>query len=588
VVVTRPAVSGVVVVEEFTRVAPPLTERTAPFWTSGADGVLRIARCADCGRYRHPPRPVCPDCRGRGVAFEPVSGRGTVWSWTVNRYPWVPSMPPPYLVADIELAEQPGLRLLSNVVDCAPEAIYIGLPVEVCFSQAGDAYVPLFRPRDPRPDGPGTGHDDAPASGLRGPGLRGPGPQRLGPQRLGRRVPTRAAATSGAGTELERRVESRAAISGVGRSRIGRRLRIDPWVLTADAALAAIADAGLTPADIDGVSTYPGATWSTPGMTGAGVDDVRAMLGLRLRWHTGGGELAGQLGSVVNAVLAVGGGLANHVLCFRTVWESTAQDGYGSRAATLLDGGGTAGRPVRFGRELAQWTTPFGIGYPCHAALEMRRRVELAGATREQFAQVALMSRQYATRNEAAVYREPLDLDQYLAARAISDPVCIYDCDVPVDGSVAVVVSRADRVPDPTRAVRFEALGSASGFDEAAAMMWERTDLRPWDVDIAQVYDGFSVYALRWLEALGFCARYEGTEFVDGGTRIGPDGELPLNTGGGQLSGGRMHGYGGLLEACQQLRGEAGAHQLPSAPQVAVVTSGAETFTSSLLLGAPR
>jgi acetyl-CoA acetyltransferase len=359
-------------------------------------------------------------------------------------------------------------------------------------------------------------------------------------------------------------------------------------VLTADAALAAIADAGLSADDIDGVSTYPGAFWSTPGITGAGVDDVRAMLGLRLRWHTGGGELAGQLGSVVNAVLAVAGGLATHVLCFRTVWESTAQQGYGSRAATLLDGGGSGGRPVRFGRELTQWSTPYGIGYPCHAALDMRRRMELAGATREQFAQVALAARRGAARNEAAVYRDPLTLDDYLDARTISDPVCVYDCDVPVDGSVAFVVSSAGTAPDPGRAVGFEAVGSASGFDAAASMMWARTDLKPADVDVAQLYDGFTVYVIRWLEALGFAGPYEGTDFVDGGGRISPGGELPLNTGGGQLSGGRMHGFGGLLEACLQLRGEAGAHQLGARPEVAVVTSGAEQFTSSLLLGAPR
>lgn len=312
------------------------------------------------------------------------------------------------------------------------------------------------------------------------------------------------------------------------------------------------------------------------------------MLGLKTRWHTGGGELAGQLGSVVNAVLAIATGFATHVLCFRTVWESTAQQGFGNRAATLLSGGGTSGQPVRFGRELTQWTTPFGIGYPSHAALDMQRRMELAGATREQFAQLALAARRYAARNESAVYREPLTLDTYLNARMISDPVCLYDCDVPVDGSVAFVVSSVAQAADPARAVAFEALGSASGFDEAAAMMWARTDLKPADVDVAQVYDGFTVYAIRWLEALGFCGRYEGTAYLDGGERIGPDGELPTNTGGGQLSGGRLHGYGGLLEACLQLRGEAGAHQLASGPQVAVVTSGAEQFTSSLLLGAPR
>jgi acetyl-CoA acetyltransferase len=380
------------------------------------------------------------------------------------------------------------------------------------------------------------------------------------------------------------RVEELAVITGAGRSRVGRHLHTDPWQLTADAALAAIADAGLEPSDIDGLSTYPGAFWSTPGITGAGVDDVRSMLGLTLRWYTGGGELPGQLGSVVNAVMAVGSGLATHVLCFRTVWESTAQDGYGSRSAALLSGGGSGGQPVRFGRELQQWTIPFGIGYPCHAGLEMRRYLELAGATREQLAQIAVVARGYAAGNEAAVYRDPLTVEDYLSARMISDPACIYDCDVPVDGSVAFVVSRAGSAAAGSRSVRVAAIGSASGFDQAAEMLWSRTELKPSDVDVAQLYDGFSVYALRWLEALGFCGRYEGAAFVEGGHRIGPDGDLPLNTSGGQLSAGRLHGYGGLLEACVQLRGEGGPRQLPQRPEVAVVSSGAASFTSCLLL----
>ena len=105
-----------------------------------------------------------------------------------------------------------------------------------------------------------------------------------------------------------------------------------------DAALAAIDDAGLSVEDIDGLSTYPGAVGSTPGITGAGVDDVRSLLGLRLRWHTGGMEVPGQLGSIVNAVLAVGSGLVNHALCFRTVWESSAQDQLGSRSAAMRGG----------------------------------------------------------------------------------------------------------------------------------------------------------------------------------------------------------------------------------------------------------
>jgi uncharacterized OB-fold protein len=132
--------------EPFARVEPPRSARTAAFWQGGAEGELRIARCQACGWYLHPPRPVCPRCRGRDVLPEAVSGRGTLWSFTCNRYPWVPSMPVPYVVAEVELVEQPGLRLLTNLVECEPDGARIGMDVTVCFAEAGDAYVPLFRP----------------------------------------------------------------------------------------------------------------------------------------------------------------------------------------------------------------------------------------------------------------------------------------------------------------------------------------------------------------------------------------------------------------------------------------------------------
>jgi acetyl-CoA acetyltransferase len=167
----------------------------------------------------------------------------------------------------------------------------------------------------------------------------------------------------------------------------------------------------------------------------------------------------------------------------------------------------------------------------------------------------------------------------------VSDPLCIYDCDVPVDGSVAVVVSRVGSAAiDLTKAVRIEALGSASGWEASAEMLWSRTDLKPADVAMAQIYDGFTIYAVRWLEALGLIPKYQAGAFIEGGRRIALDGELPISTGGGQLSSGRLHGYGGLLEACLQLRGAGGERQVPGGPDVAIVSSGAESFTSCLLL----
>jgi acetyl-CoA acetyltransferase len=185
----------------------------------------------------------------------------------------------------------------------------------------------------------------------------------------------------------------------------------------------------------------------------------------------------------------------------------------------------------------------------------------------------------------------------------ISTPLCLYDCDVPVDGATAVIVSRREPATDLRRPVHLEAVGCGlrgpfawdQGDDlttmanrDAAAMLWRRTPLRPADVDVAQLYDGFSFLALSWLEALGFCSPGEGGPFVEGGTRIARDGQLPLNTGGGQLSGGRLHGFGHLHEAVIQLRGEAGERQVEDVPEVAVVAAGGGPLAGCLLLTGHR
>ncbi|MGH9059886.1 MAG: thiolase C-terminal domain-containing protein, partial [Acidimicrobiales bacterium] len=119
---------------------------------------------------------------------------------------------------------------------------------------------------------------------------------------------------------------------------------------------------------------------------------------------------------------------------------------------------------------------------------------------------------------------------------------------------------------------------------DAAAQMWSRTSLTPADVDVAELYDGFSILTMLWLEALGLCPVGESGPFVEGGSRIARDGELPLNTNGGQLSAGRLHGYGFLHEACLQLRGQAGERQLTSGPEVAAVAAGGGNTCGCLLL----
>ena len=135
-----------VITESFPRVRPKVTSRNAHFWHGGADGILRLLRCQVCGTYLHPPTPVCRSCRSMRVAPEALSGRGVVYAHTINHYQWLPDMAPPYVVALVELVEQEGLQLMTNIVGCAPTDVRTGMEVEVVFAHNDDVYVPLFRP----------------------------------------------------------------------------------------------------------------------------------------------------------------------------------------------------------------------------------------------------------------------------------------------------------------------------------------------------------------------------------------------------------------------------------------------------------
>ena len=247
-----------------------------------------------------------------------------------------------------------------------------------------------------------------------------------------------------------------------------------------------------------------------------------------------------------------------------------------------------------------QWNIPFRAYSAANwLALNAQRHFHEFGTTAEQLAMIAINARHNAGLNPKAIYRDPMTLDDYLNVRMISSPLCLYDCDVPADGSTAVIVSRPGTVPG----VKVESTGSAikgrpswDQFDDlttmaardAGAALWEHTDLTPADVDVVELYDGFSFLALTWLESLGFCGKGEGGPFIEGGHRIARDGELPLNTHGGQLSAGRLHGYGFLHEAVVQLRGEGGARQGPNTPDVAVAAAGGGPLAGCLLLTKSR
>jgi len=137
-------------------VLPELTDRNRHFWQGGRDGKLVFLRCQDCGYYLHPPSPLCPRDRSAHLAPEAVSGRGTLASYTVNHQRWLPGPEPPYVIGLVELVEQAGLRLTTNLVNCDPDSVRIGMEVRVVFAHradpGGDIWLPLFEPADGSPE----------------------------------------------------------------------------------------------------------------------------------------------------------------------------------------------------------------------------------------------------------------------------------------------------------------------------------------------------------------------------------------------------------------------------------------------------
>jgi acetyl-CoA acetyltransferase len=393
-----------------------------------------------------------------------------------------------------------------------------------------------------------------------------------------------------------RKAEDAAAITGIGQSAVGRRLNRSSLDLTLEAVSRAIVDAGLRPEDIDGLSAYPGAT-GMPGLGGPAAVDVQDALGLDVAWTSGSAEGPGQLLAVMNAVLAVAGGLARHVVVFRTVTESTVQ-GNAGRGAVKLKAHRGAGRDTVAGA--FQWLIPAGAYSPANwIALAATRYAHVYGLRREDLGAIAVAERVHAARNPTALFTAPLTMEEYLAGRMISTPLSLFDCDVPCDGSTALVVSAREAAADtrPTP-VLVEAIGSGvrgraqwvlredlttMSLHDVGAGLWRRTDLKPSDVDTAQLYDGFSFLTLLWVEALGFCGPGEAAAFLDGGRTMALDGALPMNTSGGQLSAGRLHGYGHLYEAVLQARGDAGVRQVRDA-EVVLASAGGGPFAGALLL----
>ena len=369
-----------------------------------------------------------------------------------------------------------------------------------------------------------------------------------------------------------------AVIAGAATFGCGEAPGFDDMALLVRAAHAAVADAGLTMLDIDGLCTASSAAtmWPMP---------VIEHLGLNPR-YIDGTMLGGSsfVAHLLPAMRALQAGQCNAVLIC-----------YGSAQRTAAFGRKEIVAARRF-LDPQPYEYPYEPLLPVSAyALAASRHMHQFGTTRKQLAEVAVAARAWAGLNPEAFMREPLTLDEVLGARMVSDPLSVRDCCLVTDGAGAIVLVRSERARDLPRPPVY-VLGTATAVwhrqistmhdltvtaarqsgEEAYAM----AGMQARDIDLLQLYDAFTINTLLFLEDLGFCAKGEGGAFVEGGA-IGPGGRLPVNTNGGGLSCVHpgMYGIFAMIEAVRQLRGEAGDRQVPGA-QTAMAHANGGTLSS--------
>ncbi len=384
-------------------------------------------------------------------------------------------------------------------------------------------------------------------------------------------------------------IDGKAAIVGIGATEFSKESGRSELQLSAEATKAALADAGLTPADVDGLVTFTMDTSSEIALARElGIPELRFFS----RVNYGGGAACG---TVLHAAMAVATGVADVVVCYRGFNERS-----GSRfgqvsvaAATQVNTNGLDNA----------WTYPMGLGTPAATvAMFARRYMHEYGATSEDFGRVAVADRKHAATNPNAWFHgKPITLEDHQASRMIADPLHLLDCCQESDGAVALVVTSAERardLPQPPATIRAAAQGSGPdqfvmtsyyrdqiGLQEMGLVgreLWRQSGLRPQDMDTAVLYDHFTPFVLMQLEELGFCGRGEAKDFVaDGAIELG--GRLPLNTHGGQLGEAYIHGMNGIAEGVRQMRGTS-VNQVADAQHV-LVTAGTGVPTSGLVLG---
>lgn len=382
-------------------------------------------------------------------------------------------------------------------------------------------------------------------------------------------------------------ISDQACIVGVGHTEYSKDSGRSEMKLACEAIGAAIADAGLKPEDVDGITKYT--------MDNNDPIDIARNLGIpELRFFAevayGGG--GGPLGTILLAAMAVATGQAKAVVAFRAMNERSGR-------GTPRFGQATTS-PSASG--VASYQAPYGLFSPAQmVALAARRHMHLYGTKSTDFGEIAVTCRHHANFNPNAImHGRPMTIDDHQNSRMIADPLHLLDCCLETDGAAAVVITTPDRAKDCRQAPVYIAAGGLGGGawnhrfmvrdiesrnSEATVIakhLFADAHITHDDIDVLFIYDHFTPLVLMQIEEYGFCARGEGKDFISGGRLRWPDGDLPMNTSGGNLSEGYMHGMQNVVESVRQLRGTARC-QVKDA-NYAFVSAGNAVPTSAMIL----
>jgi acetyl-CoA acetyltransferase len=387
-------------------------------------------------------------------------------------------------------------------------------------------------------------------------------------------------------------IRDRAAIIGIGQTEFSKHIDKTEHRVACEAIAAAIADAGLTPRDIDGLVRYDIETNSELAIIySVGIPHLRFFAGV----PSGGGAVCG---TIVLAAMAVATGQANNVVCFRA-------RNRGKRSVSgpgKFQGGRPWERTPTLLTDAYQYHIPFGLVTPAQEmAMIYRRHMHEYGTTTEHFGMVAVTQRAHAARNPNAIMREPITLDDHQRSRWIAEPLRLLDCSLECDGACAVVVTSAERARDARQRPAYILAGAQAegpihiqladyfqhrhedtGARAVARQLYAMAGITPSDIDAAMFFDHFGPAVLLSLEDYGFCAPGASGSFVAAGNIAWPKGSLPVNTHGGSLSEAFIHGYNHILEGVRQIRGTS-ACQVQDADLVLVTSSNTDP-TGAIIL----